>query len=134
MAHIKAMVPSLRAVYAAADLEALEGQSDPRAGALPAAHVLYAGDQIVETTANGEATVIDQIWCIAIVAKNERGADELRAQVGPIVAQTIKAMSGWDSGVIGLRQFRRARISNMPRFNPSKKAIYPLFFAARAFA
>lgn len=124
----------LRAIYTASELEALEAPSDPRASALPALHVLYAGDQLVDTTDNGEASVIDQIWCLAIVASNSRGAEALRADVGPLVPKVVDRVAGWDCGLLGLRPFRRARISSMPRFNSNKKAIYPLFFAARAFA
>lgn len=134
VARVKAQATGLRAVYTASELVALEGPSDPRAAALPAAHVLYGGDQIVETTANGEASVIDQIWCVALVARNDRDAAALRAEVGPLVSQVFQAVAGWDCGIAGMRPFRRARITNMPRFNASKKAIYPLFFAARTFA
>lgn len=134
VSRIKQQATGLRAVYTAADLAALEAPADPRASALPAAHILYAGDQLVEVADNGEAEVVDQIWCVAIVARNDRGADALRAEVGPLVSQVLQAMAGWNAGISGLRNFRRARLSNMPRFNPNKKAIYPLFFAARAYA
>lgn len=131
--RVKSQATGLRAVYTAAELDALEGPNDPRAAAMPAAHVLYAGDQLMQTSNNGEIEVIDQIWCVAIVANNNRGAAALRAEVGPLVSQVIAALKGWDCDLVGVRPFRRARISNMPRFNPNQKAIYPLFFAARAF-
>lgn len=135
LASLKGTGPgTLRAIYTAAELEALDAPSDPRASALPAAHVLYAGDQVLPGPDNGESGVCDQIWCVAIVAKNNRDAAALRADVGPLVSKVIQLIAGWDCDVVGLRSFRRARISNTPKFNPNKKAIYPLFFAARAFA
>ena len=133
VARVKAQAPKLRAVYTAAELAALEVPSDPRASAMPAAHILWAGDQLVQTDPNGDIEVLDQIWCVAIVAKNDRGADALRAEVGPLLSQVMAGVSGWDCDLPGIRPFRPARISNMPRFNANQKAIFPLFFAARAF-
>lgn len=132
--RVKAQVAGLRAVYSASEITTLTAQQDPRAAATPAAHVMYGGDQVVDVTDNGELQTVDQLWCVAIVARNDRGPSALRAEVSPLLIQTIQAISGWECGIAGMRAFRRARLAWPPRFTTSGSAIYPLLFAARVFA
>lgn len=134
--RLRTQVPDLRAVYQAEDLAALDAQKDVRAAATPAAHVFYLGDQVLvgdDSSRNqGAAQVVDQIYGVALVVRNATGAGGLRADAGRLLPQLIRAIAGWDCGVAGLRPFRRAAVRTPPRYY-ADKAIFPLFFAARAF-
>lgn len=138
VARLKAEVPELRAVYLAADIAALDVQQDPRDAATPAAHVMYLGDQVgagsAASAGSGEVQMVDQVWCVALVVRNARGAEAVRADMGPLLSRVIKSLAGWAPDLPGMRPLKRSSARTAPRFDGKGKAIFPLFFSARVFA
>lgn len=137
VARLKAEVPELLGVYSAEDLEDLEAQTEKSGAAVPSAHVFYLGDSFVQDqdgSEAGEIETIDQLWGVALVARNARGGASTRTSLGPLIAKVKRAIAGWDPGVIGLGHFRRAPVRATPRYKTGGKVIYPLFFYTRAIA
>lgn len=132
--RIRQQVTDLRAVYTAADLEALDVPTDTKTVATPAAHVFYVGDRLVEVSNDGQCNTVDQVWGVALVIRNSGGAAKTRAEAGRLIPKVVSAFAGWDCGITGCRPFRRAAVNTAARFYPSGKAIFPLFFSTRVIA
>lgn len=134
IAQLKAEVAGLQDVYNVADWPNLDKSAEPTAPRTPAAHVIYLGDQVLPAPVNGEAQVVDQLWGVALVVRNARGAAEVRAQAGVLIPKIVAALAGWKCGLDGMREFRRAAVRATPDVRPNGNAVFPLIFAARTFA
>jgi hypothetical protein len=114
IARLKAQVPTFRAVYGAADLAGVE----ERAQVTPAAHVIYDGDAVpggeVNRAGAGAAQVVAQHWLVVVAVRNVRdtqGGQYTREEAGPLVSQTITALSGWKPST----DFRPLRRTSAPK-------------------
>lgn len=98
VARIKEAMPDLKAVMTAMDLSKVSAGSKVE----PAAHVIYLGDEIGEGAnsqgGTGVAQVVTQIWMVVLVVKfagTVTTGKGNREKAGPLIAQLLKALSGW---------------------------------------
>ena len=100
--RLKALVPEFGPnVFSAADMEGVSEASQNT----PAAHVLYYGDRVVEgqgRSSTGEVQCVDQVWYVVLAVRNVRDqitGQATRAEAGPLLKKTLKALQGWAPSV-----------------------------------
>lgn len=96
----------------------------------PAAFVMYGGDRVNEAGGKGNVQRADQIWGVVIVVRNvaqRRAGTAIREEAGPLMAQTLAALMGWQPAP----QFRELERLPAPRPEYAKLVgFFPLQFAA----
>ncbi len=131
IARLRSAVPGFHAVLGAADLDGVAeaGQT------VPAAHVIYDGDALPGGDAArggaGAAQMVAQRWMIVVAVRNVRqtlSGDGARGEAGPLISQTLAALSGWQPSP-AFRPLRR-----VPGPRPGYNAgfgYFPLLFEAQ---
>lgn len=131
IARLRAAVAGFRAVLGAADLDGVaEG-----AQTVPAAHVIYDGDALPGGDASrggaGAAQMVAQRWLVVVAVRNVRQAatgDGARGEAGPLISQTLAALSGWQPSP-SFRPLRRVA-GPRPGYNAGF-GYFPLLFEAQ---
>lgn len=127
-------ITALRAVSPITDLSRLTaGQA---VDVYPAAHVAYLGDRISASDSsargNGGLQIVDQIWMVIIAVSHYGGGVNpapLQAAAGPIIAQTLALLGGWQPPLANVRPL--IRIPGPAASYPTGRALYPLTYSAR---
>lgn len=126
--RLRDQVQDLRAVLSAADLAGVEERSQ----VTPALHVLYYGDRLGATQGHNAGQIVYQQWLVVVSVRNARGqvsGQAARSDAGPIMAQVIGAMLGWQPSV-DFRPFGRVTAPR-PSYRPGGYAYFPLAFEAQ---
>lgn len=129
--RVKGQVPSLKGVFSASDLDGVtEAQQ-----ITPAAHVLYLGDKVIETSngrsALGDRQEVDQVWAVVLAVRNARTqitGEAARADAGPLIVAILKALQGWKPET-GFTPLKRTNAPG-PGFK-SGFGYFPLYFTTR---
>ncbi|MBU2967060.1 hypothetical protein Q4508_12580 [Amphritea sp. 2_MG-2023] len=108
-------VSGLRKVYRSCDLAEMK----ERGQVTPAAHVIYAGDAVPETSQGGLQGNVTQTWMI-VIAVSLRDANKS----GPLLASVIHAMAGLHCE---LGNFVRKNAPSRPGFS-NGFGYYPLAY------
>lgn len=94
VARLDARLPSGWRVLTAPDLTGVEERSQP----MPAAQVIYAGDQSVESLGQGGLVHINQLWLVVLCVRNVsdiRSGEGVRSDVGVVIPVVYRALAGW---------------------------------------
>lgn len=92
--QLKAKVPGFKAVLSAADLAGVLEAAQQT----PAAHVLYWGERLGDSTGRGRAQMSYQQWLIVIATRNastQRTGEAARNEAGPLIDAMLSALQGW---------------------------------------
>lgn len=120
----------------AANPHILAATDAPARGKLsPALHVLYAGDQIPGSpdsgTDDGYAQVVTQQWMVIVAVRDVQdmqGGTGVRATAGPLIADVLGRLSGWEPGP-GFTPMRRVQAPG-PRYVDGF-GFFPLMFVTQ---
>jgi hypothetical protein len=108
-------LPELRKVYRSCDLAEMK----ERGQVTPAAHVIYAGDAVPETSQGGLQGNVTQTWMV-VIAVSLRDA----RKAGPLLASVVQKLAGVHSE---LGNFVRTNATSRPGFS-NGFGYYPLAY------
>ena len=97
----------------------------------PAVHLLLTGDNPTEAVARGRNQKIEQQWTVIVVTKSVKemktGAGA-RSIAGPLIADVMRALSGWSPGERFI-PLMRTRTPYRPQHSPGGFFYFPVAFA-----
>ena len=78
----------------------------------PSISVIYVDDRVGESAGNGSASIVYQQWLIVLCVE-EAGSQledttQIRNAASPMILEILKRMQGFNPGVLGFKQFKRA--------------------------
>lgn len=122
--RLKAEVPELMEVYTSAQL----GDAEEGSQVTPCCHVLYGGDNILDTTAGRGTNIVKQVWVIVLAVQNSSAqldVSMLQSEASLLITKILSVLQGWQPPS-SARPLQRIN-AEKPQYRPTF-AYYPFAF------